>query len=107
MGFGFAGIDNELLYDPQDDLLFGDAKDHPPEAGGRGGGRLIEATRAPAPGSRPGPDTGLADVGGPRNARWHREKARPWCVALRMVLAEKLAHLVRRSVRGWGRGSGA
>ena len=37
---GFAGIDNELLYDPKTTLLFGDAKDTLHEAGGGGEVRL-------------------------------------------------------------------
>ncbi len=47
---GFAGIDNELLYDPKTTMLFGDAKDTLAEAGGRGQRRLTQTCRPIGPG---------------------------------------------------------
>ncbi len=46
---GFAGIDNELLYDPKTTMLFGDAKDTLAETGRRGQRRLIDLTRRDRP----------------------------------------------------------
>ena len=43
---GFAGIENELLFEPQTTLLFGDAKDVARQGARRGEGALTRAHRA-------------------------------------------------------------
>ena len=52
---GFAGIDNDLLYDPKTTMLFGDAKDTLQQAGDRGQRRL---TRSSGRRDRPRPASG-------------------------------------------------
>ena len=63
---GFAGIDNELLYDPKTVLLFGDAKDTPAEAGGGGRGGLTHRIRGAACNRVPG----RQDCAGQPVAEW-------------------------------------
>ena len=44
---GFAGIENELLFDPKTTLLFGDAKDIARQAAQRGQGAVTAVARSP------------------------------------------------------------
>ena len=55
---GFAGIENELLYEPQTTLLFGDAKDSLAKVLGRGQGAVTGEWGCGRPCDRDPADTG-------------------------------------------------